>query len=188
MAGDSLGCEGHGTSGSTACPVPCLCLFVPLQHKANGDVTLLGTFTALPSVIRAGLSHRSPFPWLLRQLWAHVSESSILFASASCQCSPTERSRTEHLDLCLCCFYLFLTFQSLFLECRSPCADILFIKYVQERAQGPVPPSRVGCGCPASRSGAVRQFLCRGVGRRKRKERAERETSKDVSKYLQVPG
>lgn len=97
---------------------------------------------------------------------------------APCQHSPRERTRTEHLYFPLCCFCLFFIFNRCFLsvEVLVLTQFYLFIKYVQESAQVPVPPSKVGRACPANRSRGERLFLCLGVRmRRRRKERAEED-------------
>lgn len=96
MAGGRLGGEGHGTS--VGCTVRCLCLFLPLNPfdaPDNRAVTLLGVVTALPSVIWAGLTHRSPFPWLSGQLQACVSNSSIALSQLDTSILSTQRKKKD---------------------------------------------------------------------------------------------
>lgn len=109
---------------------------------------------------------------------------------ASCPHSPRERTRTEHLCFSLCCFCLFLIFfnpYSLTADVLVLTRDYLFIKYVQESAPVLAPPSKVGCACPA-RAEVEGDFSASESGRGgERKGLRGIETSKDVSKYLQVP-
>lgn len=60
----------------------------------------------------------------------------------------------------------------------------LFIKYVQESARVPVPPSKVGHACPAGGSGGEIWFLFLRVGRRRRKKRAEKDRDFKVREQI----
>lgn len=106
---------------------------------------------------------------------------------------PTAQEKGQGLSICvfLCAasvyFLFFFNPYSLTEDVLVLTRDYLFIKYVQESAPVLAPPSKVGCACPA-RAEVEGDFSASELGRGgERKGLRGIETSKDVSKYLQVP-
>lgn len=142
-----------------------------------------------------GVTHRPSFPWHLGHLVSSRAAScSPSWPPASRPHSPRERTRTEHLCFSLCCFCLFLIYiyilKSLLLDCRRPCAVMrLFIYKIctgKELGSRPHPPRLAVPVQPEQRWKG--NFSASQSGRGgERKGLRGIETSKDVSKYLQVP-
>lgn len=134
-----------------------------------------------------------PFSWLLRQPWAGPYQQRGVFSAGHQRLVDMAQEKGKGLSififLCAASVY-FLLFNPYFssVEVLVLTRRYLFIKYVQESAWVPVPPSKAGRARPASRSEGERRFLCLGAGRRRRRKGLRKiETSKYVSKYLQVP-
>lgn len=94
MAGGRLGSEGHSTSSSTGCPVPCLRLSLPLNSfgaPANGAVD----GHCSPLCVLGWSNPQVPFPRLSRQLRACVSNSSIAFSQLDIGILSTQPKRKD---------------------------------------------------------------------------------------------
>ena len=99
------------------------------------------------------------------------------------------QEKEQGLSICiLVCaasvYFLFFNPYFLTVEVLVPTRYYLFIKYVQESARVPIPPSKVGCACPAGTDGGERWFLCLRVGRRRRKEGAEKDRDFKVREQI----